>query len=197
MESADTNSEVENDAEMKLLRDKFRLSAIAITESQAKHNGMTVSKVVVTCIADLAFKYTEGVAKDLRLFAQHANRKSVNMEDVILCAHRNEHLSGLLRTYMQTCRGGEDSIEAARRRGLYKGEKNQMIKFFNWFVLGTLTAVTVLEVSVKETGGVSPDQIVMVLVAAWRKRQMELPSDAVGLAQEAINGGTRELLSHA
>lgn len=34
MESADTNSEVENDAEMKILRDKFRLSAIAITESQ-------------------------------------------------------------------------------------------------------------------------------------------------------------------
>jgi len=91
MENADTNSEGENDAEMKLLRDKFRLSAIAITESQgsmlllllllcistfysfeirvpnyrarqfnyaAKQNGMTVSKVVVTCIADLAFKYT-------------------------------------------------------------------------------------------------------------------------------------------
>lgn len=34
MENADANSEVENDAEMKLLRDKFRLSAISIIESQ-------------------------------------------------------------------------------------------------------------------------------------------------------------------
>ncbi|XP_027190326.1 protein MHF1 homolog isoform X2 [Cicer arietinum] len=79
------SSEVENDLEMKLLRDRFRLSAISIAESQVSKNGMEVSKVVVACVADLAFKYTERLAKDLQLFAQHANRKSVNMEDVILC----------------------------------------------------------------------------------------------------------------
>ncbi|XP_014500799.1 protein MHF1 homolog [Vigna radiata var. radiata] len=123
MESADTNSEVENDAEMKILRDKFRLSAIAITESQAKHNGMTVSKVVVTCIADLAFKYTEGVAKDLRLFAQHANRKSVNMEDVILCAHRNEHLSGLLRTFSNDLKVKDPQSERKRKKETKKNDK--------------------------------------------------------------------------
>ncbi|KAL5075007.1 hypothetical protein RYX36_013991 [Vicia faba] len=94
-----SNSEVENDLEMKLLRDRFRLSAISIAESQANKSGMEVSNVVVACIADLAFKYTERLAKDLQLFSQHANRKSVNIEDVILSAHRNEHLSGLLRTF--------------------------------------------------------------------------------------------------
>ncbi|CAI8599014.1 unnamed protein product [Vicia faba] len=94
-----SSSEVENDLEMKLLRDRFRLSAISIAESQANKSGMEVSNVVVACIADLAFKYTERLAKDLQLFSQHANRKSVNIEDVILSAHRNEHLSGLLRTF--------------------------------------------------------------------------------------------------
>lgn len=88
------SSEVENDLEMKLLRDRFRLSAISIAESQGSiqfvslllflifslhfcteklwmiqvsnprlrfavsKNGMEVSKVVVACVADLAFKYT-------------------------------------------------------------------------------------------------------------------------------------------
>ncbi|KAL9326694.1 hypothetical protein ACSQ67_007339 [Phaseolus vulgaris] len=95
-----------------------------------------------------------------------------------------------------------------------KVEKNQMIKFFNWFVffisLGTLTAVTVLVyiqdhigrywgygISVcailvalmvflsgtrryrfKKLVGSPLTQIAMVLVAAWRKRHLELPSDA-------------------
>ncbi|TKY73711.1 Centromere protein S [Spatholobus suberectus] len=125
MESVDGNgsSEVENDAEMKLLRDRFRLSAISITESQAKQNGMAVSKVVVTCIADLAFKYTERVAKDLHLFAQHANRKSVNMEDAILCAHRNEHLSGLLRTFSNDLKAKDPQSERKRKKEAKKNDK--------------------------------------------------------------------------
>ncbi|PNX69976.1 centromere protein s-like, partial [Trifolium pratense] len=53
-----TTSEVENDLEMKLLRDRFRLSAISIAESEVNKSGMEVSKVVVACVADLAFKYT-------------------------------------------------------------------------------------------------------------------------------------------
>jgi len=77
------SNEVENDLEMKLLRDRFRLSAISIAESEgsihfhfysieefnflilvfdsnfaANKSGMEVSKVVVACVADLAFKYT-------------------------------------------------------------------------------------------------------------------------------------------
>lgn len=75
----------ENDSEAKLLRDRFRLSAISIAESEgsisipfsfnflsfdeigmflilvyyaAKKTGMELSKVVVACVADLAFKYT-------------------------------------------------------------------------------------------------------------------------------------------
>lgn len=35
-------------------------------------------------INDLIILQAEQLAKDVELFAQHANRKSVNMEDVIL-----------------------------------------------------------------------------------------------------------------
>ncbi|CAK8568068.1 unnamed protein product [Lathyrus sativus] len=110
------SSDVENDLEMKLLRDRFRLSAISIAESQANKSGMEVSNVVVACVADLAFKYTERLAKDLQLFSQHANRKSVNMEDVILSAHRNEHLSGLLRTFSNDLKAKDRQYERKRKK---------------------------------------------------------------------------------
>ncbi|XP_027339280.1 protein MHF1 homolog [Abrus precatorius] len=123
MEGLDGSSEVENDSEMKLLRDRFRLSAISIAESQAKQNGIEVSKVVVSCVADLAFKYAERVAKDVQLFAQHANRKSVNMEDVILCGHRNEHLSGLLRTFSNDLKTKDPQYERKRKKDAKKNDK--------------------------------------------------------------------------
>ncbi|KAG4392735.1 hypothetical protein GLYMA_04G201000v4 [Glycine max] len=99
MESVDANSEVENDAEMKLLRDKFRLSAISIIESQ------------------------ERLARDLHLFAQHANRKSVNMEDVILCGHRNEHVSGMLRSFSNDLKAKDPQSERKRKKEPKKNDK--------------------------------------------------------------------------
>ncbi|KAL9313963.1 hypothetical protein ACSQ67_019415 [Phaseolus vulgaris] len=117
MESADANSEVENDA-IRVPNYRARQFNYA-----AKQNGMAVSKVVVTCIADLAFKYTERLAKDLHLFAQHASRKSVNMEDVILCGHRNEHLSGLLRTFSNDLKAKDPQSERKRKKEAKKIDK--------------------------------------------------------------------------
>ncbi|KAF8047813.1 hypothetical protein N665_2818s0001 [Sinapis alba] len=45
---------------------------------------MEIAGTVVACVANLAFKYAENVAKDLELFAHHAGRKVVNMNDVVL-----------------------------------------------------------------------------------------------------------------
>ncbi|KAI4336394.1 hypothetical protein L6164_014927 [Bauhinia variegata] len=119
----DGTSEVEreaNDTETENLRDRFRLSAIHIAEAEAKRNGMEVSEVVIACIADLAFKYTEQLAKDLELFTQHANRKSVNMEDVILSAHRNEHLCNLLRAFSNDLKAKDPQSERKRKKAAKK-----------------------------------------------------------------------------
>ncbi|TYI17896.1 hypothetical protein ES332_A07G055000v1 [Gossypium tomentosum] len=90
--------EEEDDSVSDILRDRFRLSAISIAESEAKRSGMEISPPIVACIADLAFKYIGQLAKDLELFAHHAGRKSVTMTDVIVSAHRNEHLAASLRS---------------------------------------------------------------------------------------------------
>ncbi|KAG0491214.1 hypothetical protein HPP92_008077 [Vanilla planifolia] len=98
-EDAIASVKTDNSERADLLMDRFRLSVIAISEAEAEKLGMEISKPVAMCIADLAFKFTELLAKDVELFAQHAGRKSVNMEDVILSAHRNEHLHGLLKSF--------------------------------------------------------------------------------------------------
>ncbi|XP_010929681.1 protein MHF1 homolog isoform X2 [Elaeis guineensis] len=116
------DEEAEERAE--LLRDRFRLSVISIANAEAKKLDMEVLEPVVACVADLAFKYTEQLARDVELFAQHAGRKSVNMEDIILSAHRNKHLTGLLRSFSQELKGKEPQTERKRKKSSKKEDKS-------------------------------------------------------------------------
>ncbi|XP_060172713.1 protein MHF1 homolog isoform X1 [Lycium barbarum] len=112
-------SEVDRDEEeavTELLRDRFRLCTISIAQSQAKQCAMEVSQPIITCISDLAFKFAEQLAKDLELFAQHAGRKSVNMEDVIVSAHRNDHLAASLRSFSNDLKAKEPNLERKRKK---------------------------------------------------------------------------------
>ncbi|KAJ8772396.1 hypothetical protein K2173_027573 [Erythroxylum novogranatense] len=113
---SEAEREHDDDSVSKLLQDRFRLSAISIAEAQAKSNGMEIPEPITACIVDLAYKYAEQVAKDLELFAQHAGRKSVNMEDVILCAHRNEHLAASLRSFCNDLKAKEPQSERKRKK---------------------------------------------------------------------------------
>ncbi|XP_010555582.1 PREDICTED: centromere protein S isoform X1 [Tarenaya hassleriana] len=115
--------ETEDDAMDDLLRDRFRLTAIAIAEAESKKNGMDVAGPVAACMADLAFKYAENLAKDLELFAHHAGRKTVNMDDVILSAHRNENLAASLRSLSNDMRAKEPQSERKRKKGSAKKEE--------------------------------------------------------------------------
>ncbi|CAA0806842.1 Histone superfamily protein [Striga hermonthica] len=115
--------EEEEESATELLRDRFRLCTISIAEAEAKQNGMEVSQPIMACISDLAFKYAQQLAKDLELFAQHAGRKSVNMEDVILSAHRNNHLSGLLRSFSNNIKANEPQSERKRKKTAKREDK--------------------------------------------------------------------------
>ncbi|KAB2633095.1 centromere protein S-like [Pyrus ussuriensis x Pyrus communis] len=113
----------EDDSVSELLRDRFRLSTIHIAEAEAKRNDMEISGPVMTCIADLAFKYTEQLAKDLELFSQHGGRKTANMEDVILSVHRNEHLAAMLRSFCNDLKAKEPQSERKRKKASKKEDQ--------------------------------------------------------------------------
>ncbi|KAF7009004.1 hypothetical protein CFC21_023638 [Triticum aestivum] len=119
--------EAEAEAEAELLRDRFRLAVINIATSEGKKAGMEVAGPVVACIADLAFKSAEQLAKDVELFAQHASRKSIRMDDVILTAHRNEHLMGKLRTFSQNLKGKEPCTGKKRKKTSKKDDNMTVI----------------------------------------------------------------------
>ncbi|KAL8117510.1 protein MHF1 homolog [Apium graveolens] len=110
------NHEEAETAASDLLRDRFRLSTISIAQAEANQNNMEISEPIIACISDLAFKYAENVAKDLELFAAHGGRKTVNMKDVILCAHRNEHLADLLRSFGNDLKDKEPQSEKKRKK---------------------------------------------------------------------------------
>ncbi|XP_022994496.1 protein MHF1 homolog [Cucurbita pepo subsp. pepo] len=114
----------EDDSTAELLRDRFRLSAISIAEAEAKRSGMEISVPVMTCVAELAFKYTKQLAKDLELFAHHGGRKSVNTEDVILSAHRNEHLAASLSSFCHELKTKEPQSERKRKKAPKKEDKS-------------------------------------------------------------------------
>ncbi|CAI9113744.1 OLC1v1014410C1 [Oldenlandia corymbosa var. corymbosa] len=113
----DVDVEIEEDESAnEILRDRFRLCTISIAEAEAKKNGMEISPPIMACISDLAFRYAGQLAKDLELFSQHAGRKSVNMEDVILCAHRNSDLVTSLRSFCNDLKSKEPPAERKRRK---------------------------------------------------------------------------------
>ncbi|GLT59519.1 hypothetical protein SLA2020_323320 [Shorea laevis] len=65
----------------------------------------------------------ENLAKDLELFAQHAGHQSVNTKDVILSAHRNEHLAATLRSFCEELRVKEPQPERKRKKESKKDDK--------------------------------------------------------------------------
>ncbi|KAH7578510.1 hypothetical protein ACOSP7_000187 [Xanthoceras sorbifolium] len=113
----------EDESVTDILRDRFRLSTISIAETEAKKRGMQISEPIIAYISDMVFKYTEQLAKELELFAQHANRKSVNAEDVILSAHRNEHLASSLRSFNDDLKAKEPQSERKRKKTSKKEDK--------------------------------------------------------------------------
>ncbi|KAI9243724.1 kinetochore component CENP-S-domain-containing protein [Phascolomyces articulosus] len=67
-----------------------------IAEQEAAKIGKTVSNEFVASLADVVYKQAEIMATDLESFARHGKRSTISMEDVKLCARRNESLYELI-----------------------------------------------------------------------------------------------------
>ncbi|KAI4379855.1 hypothetical protein MLD38_006100 [Melastoma candidum] len=106
-----------------VFRDRFRVSSVCICESEARKSGMEISECATACISDLAYKFSEQLAKDIRLFAHHARRKTVKTEDILISTHRNEHLTASLRSFWEDLNAKEPQSDRKKRRKPPKEEE--------------------------------------------------------------------------
>ncbi|KAL7267257.1 MHF histone-fold complex component [Rhizina undulata] len=55
----------------------------------------------IGALTEMVWAQLENVARDLESFARHAGRSTVNTEDVLLLARRNEGLGEVLREFVE------------------------------------------------------------------------------------------------
>ncbi len=74
----------------------------------------TFSRELVAILTETTFKQSELLSSDLELFAKHAKRTTVSMEDVRLCSRRNSFLSKHITSQAQLLQaereGGRASV---------------------------------------------------------------------------------------
>ncbi|KAG2225422.1 hypothetical protein INT45_010058, partial [Circinella minor] len=67
-----------------------------IAQQEAAKIGKTVSTEFVASLADIVYSQAETMATDLEAFARHGKRSTISMEDVKLCARRNDGLVSII-----------------------------------------------------------------------------------------------------
>jgi hypothetical protein len=65
-------------------------SVMYVICAEEKSEGPTFSKRTISLLGDLVYRQTETAAVDLQLFARHAKRTTVTMEDVKLISRRSD-----------------------------------------------------------------------------------------------------------
>ncbi|KAI8887405.1 hypothetical protein K501DRAFT_283360 [Backusella circina FSU 941] len=71
------------------------IKELATDEAQALDK--TVTNEYIVSLAEVIQGYIETMAIDLEAFANHAKRVVISMDDVKLCARRNERLSDIMK----------------------------------------------------------------------------------------------------
>ncbi|KAH0603655.1 uncharacterized protein H6S33_007314 [Morchella sextelata] len=77
----------------------FTIGKIVDTECVALHVNATPQ--FIAALTELVWAQLENVGRDLESFAKHAGRTTVNTDDVLLLARRNDGLEELLRGFVE------------------------------------------------------------------------------------------------
>ncbi|KAI7886262.1 hypothetical protein K492DRAFT_203352 [Lichtheimia hyalospora FSU 10163] len=67
-----------------------------IARAEAEKMGKTLSQAFVSSLADIVYAQAVTMATDLEVFAKHGRRSTISMDDVKLCARRNDNLLELI-----------------------------------------------------------------------------------------------------
>ncbi|KAF2404884.1 apoptosis-inducing TAF9-like domain 1 family protein [Trichodelitschia bisporula] len=85
-----------------------------IIDSTTASTSFNATPQFIGALTELVYTQIAFAARDLEAFAKHAGRTTVNVDDVLLLARRNEGLEGLLRGFVE---------EGRAKRGVGKGRR--------------------------------------------------------------------------
>ncbi|CAO3689013.1 unnamed protein product [Umbelopsis vinacea] len=89
-------AETDNQDQQQRLKSAVWYTVGRIAEAEAENIGKTASPQFIASLADVVYKQIETLALDVDMFARHGKRSTVSMEDVKLCARRNDGLYALI-----------------------------------------------------------------------------------------------------
>lgn len=94
---------MEGDSEKERFKQVIHYTVSKICEDiQHQHTDeITFTKQTIATIAEITFRQSQIIAKDLESFAHHAKRKRITTDDVMLCARRSPALLQHLEEFKQ------------------------------------------------------------------------------------------------
>ncbi|CAD5119174.1 DgyrCDS7812 [Dimorphilus gyrociliatus] len=94
--SGENDSDSEVDVIKKRLKAAIHFAVGSTCQEVADRQQISFQKKVLAVMTEAAWKYSEMMARDLELFAQHAKRNTVSVEDVKMIARKSPKLHELM-----------------------------------------------------------------------------------------------------
>jgi centromere protein S len=89
-----------------------------IVDEETLTLGINATPQFIGALTEMVWAQIETVSKDVEGFANHAGRKTVGVDDVMLLTRRNEGLEAILRAFVD---GMKEKEDGGREKG--KGKK--------------------------------------------------------------------------
>ncbi|GJJ74572.1 centromere protein S [Entomortierella parvispora] len=88
-----------------------------ICENQKADLNVVITPQLVASLAEIVFNQAETLGKDLELFARHAKRSTINVDDVKLASRRNASLYDIIGQHAdRLARRSKDARDARKRK---------------------------------------------------------------------------------
>ncbi|QKX55084.1 uncharacterized protein TRUGW13939_02176 [Talaromyces rugulosus] len=96
-------SDNNNNEESVALEERFKsalwLAIGKIVDEETIELGVNATPQFIGALTEMVWAQIETVSQDLEAFAKHAGRSTININDVMLLARRNEGLESILRGF--------------------------------------------------------------------------------------------------